>query len=152
MPDIVGVRNKNICNVKQGTTPWVGSIGTDSAGHAIFREWESSVRAAARSIEQKIRAGKNTIRKLCRSWAPVYDNNDPDRYAIFISSRMNWPIDEPLVIFKDGKLTLQGREQLAHLISAMGEYELFRGFQLPWETIMSGIAWFERDFLNADTP
>jgi hypothetical protein len=45
----VGIKNNNYLNVKNGTSPWLDangkSAGTDSKGHAVFKDPAYGVRA-----------------------------------------------------------------------------------------------------------
>lgn len=105
--------NNNPLNIK-GDDDWVGRIGTDSRGHVIFDTEEHGIRAAARTMDNKWKAGQKTLRELIggtkdrgyeNGWAPRSDTqgsvpgnpqNDPDLYADTIALRVGIDADRRL--------------------------------------------------------
>ena len=144
---ILGLINKNPLNVKQGKTPWKGSIATDDLGHAIFDDPLYSVRACVRTLEQKFRNGKTTLEKIMASYAPIDDGNRPAEYADFVSSRIDLAVDDNLDLFdNDGRIRHIAR--LVGILIAMAEMECGHGYRLPTQTINAGIVMYEQDFVN----
>lgn len=146
MPTI-GERNKNVLNIKNGKTPWKGSMGSDTYNHAQFSEWFWGVRAAVRSLAAKYLNGKFTIRKIIHSWAPTSDGNEPDKYAETVARRMGLNPDVDLALFGEHGSILN-HTRLAQLIEEMAQYEQYRGFQIPDNALWSGIMLYERDFVK----
>jgi len=144
----LGILNKNPLNVKQVPSLWDGSTGQDEYGHAIFIDNIYGIRAAVRTLANMFRAGNRTVAEIIAQWAPANDpqaNNDPLGYAGFVSRKMGIPADTNLDLFTvEGKL--KQRSVLYLMIAAMIEFENFRGYMLPLETLSSGIALYERDF------
>lgn len=143
---IRGINNHNPLNIKQGNDEWAGSVGKDDKSHAIFIDPVYSVRAAIRQLAQyQLRDGKQTLEAIFSTYAPADDNNDPNAYAAMVAMAINELPSRPIrLFFNDGHV--KDKEKLYLLIDAMLQMECFHGYELPPETIRSGIALYERDF------
>ena len=108
-----GLRNNNPLNIKAFGFSWLGMVGQDEYGHAIFDTIEHGYRAAARDISHKAkRWGGFSIRKLTCTWAEANCNN----YAAFVAGRVGVRTDQWLTI--DGVHSL-----LPRIIHAMAVWE-----------------------------
>lgn len=149
---IRGINNRNPFNIKQTPPdPWVGSMGADELGHAIFVNEIYSVRAACRLLAKyQLTYKLTTLNAILGRWAPVDDlaaKNEPSKYAAFVADRASVHVDLPLELFtQDGEVWMM--IQLTLILQAMLEWEVFSGYKLPRETIESGIALYERDFVQ----
>ena len=64
-----------------------GVTGKDSRGFAIFRTYYHGLRAMRILIQNYIKKGTNTINLIVNKYAPAADQNQPDKYAAFVSSQ-----------------------------------------------------------------
>lgn len=94
--NVRGQRNRNPLNIKKGgTSDWLGTVGYDEQGHAIFSSVEYGTRAALKDIQGKINRGINTINKLVKIWAEA----NTDNYANYVAT--NSKIDKNKVLTFD---------------------------------------------------
>lgn len=143
----LGEKNRNPLNVKQGPTPWKGSVGMDARGHAIFDDEAYSVRACVRTLSRKCLNGKTTLEKIMESYAPADDGNNPAEYADFVASRIDVAADDELGLFDDGGRII-ARTRLVAMLCAMAEMECGRTYKLPSDVILVGIDLYEKDFIG----
>ena len=68
-----GFRNKNPGNLK-GNVAWLGRVGTDPQGFAIFESMEMGVRAIRVDLTAKLNRGVDTVRKIISVYAPSIEN------------------------------------------------------------------------------
>lgn len=83
-----GFRNKNPGNLR-GPTPWLGRVGTDPQGFAIFETMEYGVRALRVDLTAKLNRGLDTVQKIITVFAPPSDNNPTAAYIRKVSEWMN---------------------------------------------------------------
>lgn len=114
-----GIRNNNpgnlkITNPQQG---WMGSIDASENKDGVFEQflfYTYGLRAMLKLIQNKIRAGDNTIRKLIRVWAPSSEN-DTEAYI-----RM---VEQETGILQNLPLFLNNKEQLFAIAKAIEQHE-----------------------------
>lgn len=93
--DAIAIRNKNPLNIKcfNKDDPWVGQIGTDKFGHAIFESWEYGFRAASITLRSYARKHKiDTISGVVKRFAE--GNRDP--YIRYLSRKLGVGPDEKI--------------------------------------------------------
>ncbi len=146
--EILGINNNNYLNIKDNpNNRWAGSIGIDIKGHAIFRHPVYCFRAATKIMWEKQKSGKNTILSLIKSFAPEEDGNDPVEYAANVALRLGISEDMPLNLFdSDGRVMRP--QLLVELFDAMMVQELMAGWICDQYVVLSGIAYYVRDFVK----
>jgi hypothetical protein len=75
-----GLRNNNPGNIRDDngyldSSDWVGQIGVDGDGFAIFDTPVNGIRAIVRVLRSYDKRGLNTIGKIISTWAPPSENN-----------------------------------------------------------------------------
>ena len=85
----IGIANNNPCNVKN--RGWVGQIGSDKQGHAIFSHYTYGLRAAAITL---IKFQKVHKLKTLRSMMKRYSEGGQIEYARYLGKRLGIGIDE----------------------------------------------------------
>lgn len=111
-----GFRNNNPGNLMYGT-PWVGVVGKDAQGYAIFGPWgtltalQAGIRAMGVDLLTKIGRGLNTVTGIVSVYAPPSEN-PTDSYINSVASEMGVGPDDPLT-----------RDNLYDLVSAMIYFE-----------------------------
>lgn len=94
-PVTLAERNRNPLNVKG--TGWVGQVGSDEQGHAVFAEPEYGIRAAARVLRSYYhRHGINTIRGIVTRFA----EGNQKEYIVFLCRRMELAPDEEFSVMR----------------------------------------------------
>lgn len=165
---IRGIVGKNALNIKQpGLWPWSdqdkwwnGSTGVVlPQGDATFCDPLYCFRAATRLFAQyQNRDHCSTIHDFIGRWAPSDDPigsipgnppNDPESYAGFVARAARVVIDSPLNLFDADGAVLEV-QTLYDIFSAMAEWEIFKGYQVPSDAVESGIALYTHD-LKAGT-
>jgi len=73
-----------------------GVTGKDDRGFAIFKTPYHGLRAMRILLQNYIKKGFNTIDKIVNRYAPAADQNQPDKYAAFVSSQTGIPRDKVL--------------------------------------------------------
>lgn len=140
-------RNNNPLNIKALGIPYKGLVGVDGVGHGIFASPDYGIRAALRSVELKVRNGKDTPRKLLRDWSPPSDTlgslpgrpkNEPDKVAGVIAKYLGIGIDDP---FPRNPRNYTG---IANLLRVFSKVEM--GERCPEGDILRGIALWVEDF------
>ena len=123
----LAVRNNNPCNIKtpRGGAQWVGQVGTDKYGHAIFGAPEHGVRAAANVLlNYYAKHGLDTLDGILSRFC----EGNRSTYAAFLSSRLRIEPDKPFDVL----------QRLPELLHAMARFEsgrewpreLFTGYSL----------------------
>jgi hypothetical protein len=91
-------RNNNPGNLRAGP----GAIGTDATGYAIFATVDAGWAALYNQIQLNINRGLNLLEFFAGKpgvypgYAPAADQNQPERYAAFVASKVGIPSDVPL--------------------------------------------------------
>lgn len=114
----LSVQNKNPLNVKalSGSDMWVGQIGKDVHGHAIFSTWEHGMRAGAIVLKNYHKKhGIETVEGIVRRFA---EGNQAD-YIRFLCERLHVKPDEKIDIIR----------RMAEILRAMARFE--SGENLP---------------------
>lgn len=76
-----GLRNNNPGNIRfNEANDWVGQVGQDKDGYAIFSDPKYGIRAAGKVLDAYARQGVLSIRQIITRWAPAGDNNDTEAY------------------------------------------------------------------------
>lgn len=125
MVETRGFRNNNPGNLRFGVK-WLGVIGQDSEGYAIFDHLENGIRAMGVDLLTKMARGVNTIASIISVYAPSGDNNPTNTY---IASVAEWTGLDP-----NQTLT---RDDLANVVNAMIRFE--NGHTAPTSTLNEGI-------------
>lgn len=89
---VTGIRNNNPGNIKG--KGWYGQIGTDSAGHAIFRDATFGIRALARVLYKFEQEGIDTVQKIVNKYA----EDGRENYVSFLCNRLGVQPNEKLKI------------------------------------------------------
>lgn len=130
----IGVRNGNPFNLKSNPDdPWLGSIGIDPAGHAIFGESEEAITYAVRAgsiiLFRYWQRGVKSLEAITAEWAPKSDGNKPDEYADFLVGHVGYRKNRPLEMFwADG--TIRWPKTLFDLLVAISIMEVSHDFGL----------------------
>jgi hypothetical protein len=90
-----GFRNNNPGNLRAGI-PWVGIIGADADGYAVFDKPENGIRAMGLDLLTKIGRGVNTPRSIISVYAPPSDNNPTDNYIAQVCEWTGFSPDQVL--------------------------------------------------------
>jgi hypothetical protein len=152
------VVNRNWWNMKQlgkgQDGPWLGSLGSDAVGHAIFVHELYSARAALMDLSHDIVLdGQRTLAALFAEYAPASDTqgsipgglrNDPNDEAVFVARRAGIAITTPIVLF-DAKRHLldDSRELSAKILRAMAQYEIAAGWVVPDDLLNNAMVLYE---------
>ena len=71
----LGIRNKNVGNIRPSQPPWNGTVSTN-AGFVVFDTMVSGIRALAKQlIAYQDKYGINTVRGAINRWAPPNEND-----------------------------------------------------------------------------
>ncbi len=82
-----GIRNNNPLNIRRNGDVFQGEVvPSQDRSFKQFRSMEYGYRAAFVILGSYLNAGKNTIEKIIRSWAPPTENNT-DSYIQHVSKR-----------------------------------------------------------------
>lgn len=86
-----GIRNNNPGNIRYNpANDWVGQIGQDDAGYAIFDKPENGIRALGKLLFNYFdRYGLSDVRSIIERWAPPSDDNPTEDYIEHVVSQMN---------------------------------------------------------------
>lgn len=106
-----GFRNNNPGNLRYGVH-WLGVIGQDADGYAIFDTLESGIRAMGVDLLTKIGRGVNTVASIISIYAPPSDHNPTSTYIAQVAA---WSGLDP-----DVRLT---RADMPALAAAMIRFE-----------------------------
>lgn len=126
----------NPLNIRVTKDSWVGGIGGRN-GFCQFESIESGIRAACIIIMRSYR--KRWIFRLqgiINRWAPSSDGNNPHVYARFVANRTGMRVFEKI----------DTPAKVAHLISAMAEFEQGAGFDLPPAKVLEVIQLYNIKF------
>lgn len=129
-PENSGWRNNNPGNIRAGVG-FVGEIGADARGYAIFDTLFHGIRAAYKDLTKDYKVdGQRTIRSLISEWAPS-NENDTNSYIAFVVGRFNRP---PLIggVSADSELAYN-RGTLYLLMSAI--FRMEQGKEMPAQNI-----------------
>jgi hypothetical protein len=106
-----GFRNNNPGNLMDAGIAWVGLVGHDDAGYAVFDTVRNGIRAMAKDLLTKMGRGLNTVRAIVTVYAPPPDN-PTENYVNSVASEMGVGPDDTLTV-----------GNLADLVSAMIYFE-----------------------------
>lgn len=115
--DTLASQNKNPMNIKARTNdPWVGQVGTDSGGHAIFESYEHGIRAAALVLRSyAVTHGIDTVQGIVHRFA----EGNRESYIEFICSRLGVSPHQKIDVIT----------RMPELLRAMSKFE--SGMDLP---------------------
>lgn len=107
----IGVKNKNPLNIKKGgSSDWLGTVGYDNQGHAIFSSFVYGIRAAIKDIKGKFARGIDSVEELIYIWA--LGNREP--YINYITNQTGFARNQKLSFTKTN---------IQKLVVAMGKFE-----------------------------
>ena len=87
-----GIRNKNPGNIRWNSlNNWVGQVGRDDAGYAVFSDAKWGIRAMGKVLESYHRNGTLSIRQIITRWAPAADRNDTEAYIRHVTKALKKP-------------------------------------------------------------
>ena len=112
-------KNRNPLNIKtlRGSEKWEGQIGSDSFGHAKFKQWEHGVRAFVLTmVTYHQKYGIDTVPKLVKRYA----EGNHEEYIKFICYKLN-------ITDEEKKINILKR--IPELIKTMAKFE--SGIDLP---------------------
>lgn len=86
-----GIRNNNPGNIRfNPANDWLGQVGQDDAGYAIFETPEHGIRAMRILLTNYYNAyGLDTVDQVISRWAPPGDNNPTDSYIDHVVDELN---------------------------------------------------------------
>jgi len=120
-----GFRNNNPGNLRYGVK-WLGVVGADPDGYAIFDKPENGVRAMGVDLLTKIARGVNTLRAVISVYAPPGDNNPTEAYIAEVSKWSGLDPDQVLA-----------RDDVPALANAMIRFE--NGHTAPTSVFNQGM-------------
>ncbi len=87
-----GLRNNNPGNIRfNEANDWVGQVGQDKDGYAIFSDPKYGIRAIGKVLDSYARQGVLSIRQIITRWAPAADNNDTEAYIQHVTQLLGRP-------------------------------------------------------------
>ncbi len=124
----LGIRNNNPGNLRPGDK-WQGRTEAGQAGGFVqFQNMAWGIRAMLIDLSNKIRKGRNTVRRIISAWAPPTENNT-DAYIRFVARSMGVDADAALTASKG---------TLFALASAIAIKENGKKWALPSEELEAG--------------
>lgn len=86
-----GIRNNNPGNIRYNpANDWLGQVGQDDAGYAIFDTPENGIRALGKLLTNYFtRYGLDSVRSIIYRWAPPSDDNPTENYISHVVDFMN---------------------------------------------------------------
>lgn len=93
------IRDKNPINLRPFKYPYyIGQVGLDGDGEAIFGDWISGIRAGVMDLNIKIdKDGYNTLNTLIPIFAPSSDGNDTQAYISYVSNVTGFDPNQVLI-------------------------------------------------------
>lgn len=86
-----GIRNKNPGNIRyHAANDWLGQVGKDDAGYAIFSDAKYGIRAMGKTLDSYQRRGVLTVEDIINTWAPPSENNT-GAYLSHVLQLTGWP-------------------------------------------------------------
>lgn len=83
---IRGIRDNNPGNLRPGTEPWVGQVGTEG-GYLVFDTMAHGLRALAITLRNYWRFHQlDTVAGIIGRWAPPSDRNNTTAYIIAVAN------------------------------------------------------------------
>ena len=115
--DTLASQNMNPMNIKARTNdPWVGQVGADSGGHAIFESYEHGIRAAALVLRSyAVTHGIDTVQGIVHRFA----EGNHEAYIAFICSSLGVSPRQKIDVIT----------RMPELLRAMSKFE--SGMDLP---------------------
>lgn len=111
----LGIRNRNVGNLRPSNPPWQGTIG-ENGGFAVFDGYVNGIRALCKNlITYQTRYGIKTIRGAISRWAPPADHNNTEAYIVMVATLLECD-DEDVFDFRDPNF-------LFWMVVAIGEQE-----------------------------
>lgn len=146
-------RSKNPLNVDQVPSIWLGSVGTDERGHAIFIDEPHGWRCGFMNLHSAWLKGKRCVADITGMWAPPPEN-DTGKYIKFICDRMLVTPYEDLHLFAmndgTGKCEIDDWNNLMDLVYYMAWYENDEKYvkEMKQHHLLTGLAMFARKRLD----
>ena len=87
-----GLRNKNPGNIRYSpANNWVGQVGKDDGGYAIFSDAKYGIRAIGKVLDSYRRRGLVTVEQIISTYAPPEDQNHTAAYIRNVKAWADWP-------------------------------------------------------------
>jgi len=87
-----GLRNNNPMNLRPSNFTYLGQVGKDSAGHAIFSDVTFGIRAGVLELYTNyFKHGFKTLYQMISDFAPASDGNNVQAYVNFVSKKTGIP-------------------------------------------------------------
>lgn len=141
----LGARHNNFWNIKQpyGGDDWLGVVGYDRQGHAIFEDPAYGVRAAIRVLRSyQLEHNINTVTGIIGRWAPREDGNPVQEYARKVARDAGVRPDQRLRLF-DPDGSIADEMLLRKVMFSMAEFECGHGFSLVDDEFRRGMALYK---------
>lgn len=146
----LGLRNNNVGNLKPSGFTYVGQVGVDKIGHAIFSDMKYGVRALVMDLSTKFYNRTpllDTFKKFVSVFAPTKDGNNEAAYVDWLVKNTGIGANEKIP--KD-------INKFKQIFTAVGKYEItVKDFnKIPQEDINFGYSqilpkYFGKDAINA---
>lgn len=127
----IGAENNNYLNIRDNpANAWEGQTGANK-GFATFTTPEHGFRAAAKTLNSYAQEGINTLDGVIQRWAPAADNNDPEKYAEFVSHETGIP--------RNVSINVADPAIQRKLLGAMQKQEVGRDKAAPQSVVDAGV-------------
>lgn len=131
-----GKRNNNWMNLRiDPNSSWEGKLTNNTDGS--FEQFENAAygfRAGIKNMQNKIKAGKNTVRSLISIWAPESDNNNTEAYIKNVLTRTG--LTEDTILNPEDKDTMT-RLAYAIAISENGIAPNMQDINSGWDLLVN---------------
>lgn len=143
-----GSRNINPGNVKG--SDYLGQVGRDEKGHAIFATKEAGVAGIVDRLYRYNKdkekgdglSGKKTIREIMYTYAPPSDNNNTERYIASISKNLGISPDQQIDFKKNPELLKPFVKMIMRNespgVKAYSEAEIDKGIEIGADRALLG--------------
>lgn len=140
----IGAGNNNFLNIRDNpANAWEGQTGANK-GFATFTTPEHGFRAAAKTLNSYAQEGINTLDGVIQRWAPAADNNDPEKYAEFVSHETGIP--------RNVSINVADPAIQRKLLGAMQKQEVGRDKAAPQSVVDAGVQLAQQIPNGAMTP
>jgi hypothetical protein len=110
----LGIRNKNIGNIRPSNPPWQGAVG-ENGGFVVFDTMPNGIRALAKQLmAYQDKYGINTVRGAINRWAPPNENQTSGYIALVCTV---------LECGQDDHFNFHDPDFLFWMVTAIGEEE-----------------------------
>ncbi len=130
------VRNRNPGNLRDSkSNTWLGQIGADADGFAVFSETRYGVRALCKLLDNYMTRNVRTPRSIIFRYAPPADDNPSEVYALYVANHVGVKVDDVVT-----------PADIPKMVDAIAQFE---GHMLPRNDLLDGVKlwldeWFKR--------